>query len=124
MSGLIWIQTVWGPDGQKTAWTVFLVLNLFYSLQRGSSGFITEETILFQGSSGGPTFFFWGGGGGGDPTFSKGVQMLISIETHITCDFPGGFEPPIPFGSAYETRGILIGCFALLDVSLLQNYLR
>ena len=31
--------------------------------------------------------------------FSKdpvGVQILISIETHITCDFPGGFGPPIP----------------------------
>ena len=27
--------------------------------------------------------FFQGGGGGG-------VQMLISIENHITCDFPGG----------------------------------
>ena len=29
----------------------------------------------------------------GCPTFSKGVQMLISIETHITCDFPGGGGP-------------------------------
>ena len=29
---------------------------------------------------------------GGGPTFSRGggIQMLISIETHITCDFPGG----------------------------------
>ena len=27
-------------------------------------------------------FFFWGGGGG--------VQILISIETYITCDFSGG----------------------------------
>ena len=29
---------------------------------------------------------------GRGPTFSRGggVQMLISIETHITCDFPGG----------------------------------
>ena len=27
-----------------------LVLNLFYSLQRGSNGFITEKTILFKGS--------------------------------------------------------------------------
>ena len=34
----------------------FLVLNLFYSLQRGSNGFITEKTILFQGSRGGQTF--------------------------------------------------------------------
>ena len=29
----------------------------------------------------------------------EGVQMLISIETHITCDFTGGGgspDPPIP----------------------------
>ena len=73
------------PDGQKTVWMtlLFLILNLFYSLQRGSNGFITEKTILFQGSRGGPTF-------------SRGVQMLISIETHITCDYSGGFGPPIP----------------------------
>ena len=31
------------------------------------------------------------------PTFSRGVQMLISIETHITYDFPGGiWTVPIP----------------------------
>ena len=42
-------------------------------------------------------FFFWGGGLGG------GVQILISIETYITCDFSGGgggggggSGPPIP----------------------------
>ena len=30
-------------DGQKTVWTMFfLVINLFYSLQSGSNGFITE----------------------------------------------------------------------------------
>ena len=26
------------PDGQKTVWTTFFFLNLFYSLQRGSNG--------------------------------------------------------------------------------------
>ena len=26
----------------------------------------------------------------GRSNFFQGVQMLISIETHITCDFPGG----------------------------------
>ena len=28
----------------------------------------------------------------GGPTFSRRVQMLISIETHITYNFPGGGE--------------------------------
>ena len=32
-------------------------------------------------------FFFGGGGGWG------GVQILISIETYITCDFSGGGGP-------------------------------
>ena len=35
-----------------------------------------EKSIIFQG---------------GGPTFTRGVQMLLSIETHIcTCYFPGG----------------------------------
>ena len=37
-----------------------------------------------------------GGGGGGVQLFSRGVQLLIPIETHITCDFPGGSGPPVP----------------------------
>ena len=63
----------------------YLVLSLFYSLQRGSTGFIAEKTILilYQGSRGGPLFsrggmsnFFQGGG----------VKMVISLETHVcTC---------------------------------------
>ena len=43
---------------------------------------------------------FRGGGGGGGPTFSN---CLFPIETHITCDFPGGVRtpcPPPPSGSA------------------------
>ena len=35
--------------------------------------------------------------GGGNVFQGGGVQMLISIETHITGDFPGGWSgPPIP----------------------------
>ena len=30
----------------------------------------------------------------GGSTFSRGIQMLISIEAHITCDFPGGGSRP------------------------------
>ena len=51
----------------------YLVLSLFYSLQRGSNGFIAEKTILilYQGSRGGSLFsrgegvsnFFQEGGG-------------------------------------------------------------
>ena len=48
-----------------------------------------EKTILFKGR-GGPAFLGGGGGGG------VRVQVLISIETHITCDFPGDEEGPDP----------------------------
>ena len=54
-----------------------------------------EAVHYFPGAGGGG-----GGGGGGSPTFSRGVQMLISIETHIrTCYFLGGVSghpyPPL-----------------------------
>ena len=74
----------------------YLGLSLFYSLKRGSNGFNAEKTILmlYKGSRGGPLF----SRGGGSLTFSSGVQMLVSIETHLrTCYFPGGVSgPPIP----------------------------
>ena len=42
--------------------------------------------------------------GGGVQLFpgGGGCQLLFPIETHITCDFPGGSAPPAPppFGSA------------------------
>ena len=38
---------------------------------------------------------------GGGPTFSRGgIRMLISIETHITCDFQGVRTPYLHSGSA------------------------
>ena len=79
----------------------YLILSLVYSLQRGSNGSIAEKNILilYQGSRGPPLF------SRGCPTFSRGggVQMLISIETHIrTCYFPGGRTDPLsPSGSAH-----------------------
>ena len=86
----------------------YLVLSLFYSLQRGSNGFIAEKTILilYEGPRGGGPLF--SRGGGGCQTFSRGgVQMLISLETHVrTCYFPGGGgggvpDPLSPSGSAH-----------------------
>ena len=61
-----------------------LVFNLFYSTQRESKYFITEKTLLFQGSRGGPTF----SGGGGGSKFFRGKKL-------ITCDFPGGGSDPL-----------------------------
>ena len=52
----------------------FLVLNLFYSLQRW---FYYRENYTFPRIQRGSNIFQ---GGGGGPTFSRGVQMLISIE--------------------------------------------
>ena len=58
--------------------------------------------VLLHIFQGGGSDFFRGGGG---------VQLLISIETHITCDFPGGgggiWTPYPPSGSAHGHCGIL-----------------
>ena len=53
---------------------------------------ISKKTIISMVSEGGATF------ARGVQLFSGGgrVQMLISIETHITFDLPGGYGPPIP----------------------------
>ena len=60
---------------------------------------ISKKTIIFQGFRGVPIF----SRGGGDPTCSRGVQMLISMETDITCDLPKRVWTPIPTsGSAHD----------------------
>ena len=57
--------------GSRNFCQFYLVLSLFYSLQRGLNSFIAEKTILilYQGSRGGPLY---SGGGGGGPTFFPG----------------------------------------------------
>ena len=63
--------------------------------------------VFFQGSRGDPTF---SRGEGVSYIFSKGggVQMVISIETHITCDFLGGYGPlSPPSGSAHVSYGFV-----------------
>ena len=84
---------------------------------------ISKKSIIFQGFRGGPIFSREGGGRG--PTFSKGgggVQMLISIETHITCDFPGGSGPPItPSGSAHGITLLPNFCPVYLQSSIFNQ---
>ena len=50
-------------------------LNEIYHFSRGSN--------IFQG-------------GGGVQLFPGGSNCLFPIETHITCDFPGGVRTPCP----------------------------
>ena len=60
--------------------------------------FLNPQLIL-QLYMGGPTFFR---GGGVQHFQGGGVQMLISIKTHTTCDFPEGVLTPCPpSGSAH-----------------------
>ena len=50
------------------------------------------------------SIFSRGGGGGG----GGGGNCLFLIETHITCDFPGGSGPPVPpSGSALDIPPIM-----------------
>ena len=57
--------------GSRNFCQFYLSLSLFYSLKRGSNGFIAEKTILilYKGSRSGHLF---SGGGGGGPTFFPG----------------------------------------------------
>ena len=59
----------------------FATILYFFTVQKGRN--------IYRGGGGGGggcnfLLFFWGGGGLG------GVQILISIETYITCDFSRG----------------------------------
>ena len=58
-------------SGPRNFCQFYLVLSLFYSLKRGSNGFIAEKTILilYKGSRGGPLF---SGVGGGVSNFFQG----------------------------------------------------
>ena len=56
---------------------------------------LLQRKLYFSNYRGGPTFLGEGGGG-------SRVQVLISIETHITCDFPGGGGGPDPLSSPLD----------------------
>ena len=84
-----------GLTSRKQSEQGFFSPQLILQFTEGVQWFYNRENYSYEGSRGGPTFSM------GGPTFSTGVQMLISIEIHITCDFPGGgggggVGPPIP----------------------------
>ena len=76
----------------KKALTTFFFFCFFLSSAYSSEVkcLISKKTIIFQGSRG--VQLFPGG---------VGSNCLFPVETHITCDFPGGYGPPVtPSGSA------------------------
>ena len=80
-----------GQSDKNKLWQrfFFLVLSLFYRSQMVNF----KEIYHFSRCQRGPTFTR----GGGGPTFSRGggSNCLFPIETHITCDFPGGGPDPL-----------------------------
>ena len=81
----------------------YLVLSLFYSLQKGSNGFIAEKTILilYQRSRGGP-LFSRGGGGPNVNFFRNPCTYLLFSGGGVRNYFPGGCPDPLsPSGSAH-----------------------
>ena len=87
--------------GSRNFCQFYLVLSLFYSLKRGSNGFIAEKTILilYKGSRGGPLF---SGGGGGGPTFFQGGGPNAK-HIYVLVIFQG--ECPDPLSPSGSTHG-------------------
>ena len=90
-----WVEGGSRPDGQKTVWTCFFVVffspQLILQFTEGSGPMVLLQRKLytFPRIQRCPTF-----SRGWPNFFPGGVQMLISKETHITCD-----SPPHPSGS-------------------------
>ena len=101
--------------GSRIFCQFYLVLSLFYSLQRGSNGFIAEKTILilikdpegsiiFQGGGGGCQTFSRGGGGGPNANFFRNPYT-----TYVLVIFQGGVRTPYPRLDLHMGNVILTG---------------
>ena len=88
--------------GSRNFCQLYLILSFFYSLQRGSNGFIAKKNILilYQGSRGAPLF------SRGCPTFSRGgggpnAYFYRNPYTCLLFSRGGGCTDPLsPSGSA------------------------
>ena len=83
-----------GGPGQSdkkalTFFFFFLVLSSFYRSQVVNFKEIYHFFKVPEGVQHFP-------GGGGSNFFQRGFNCLFPMETHITCDFPGGSGPPVP----------------------------
>ena len=83
--------------GSRNFCQFYLVLSLFYSLQRGPMVLLLRKLYLYFTKDPEGVHYFPGGGGGGE------MSNFFHCETHIrTCYFTGGYPDPLcPFGSAH-----------------------
>ena len=85
--------------GVQVSLTKKALTTFFFSPQlilQKSNGQFQRNLSFFKVPEGVQHFPGGGGGGGGG-----GSNCLFPIETHITCDFPGGVQTPLsPSGSA------------------------
>ena len=89
-------------SGSRNFCQFYLVLSLFYKLKRFPIVLLLRKLYLYF-TKDPETVHYFQGAGGVQLFQGGGVQMLISIETHIsTCYFPGGVSaPPISSGYAH-----------------------
>ena len=89
----IFFRGVPGPMARKQSghfFFSFLVLNLIYRLQWGSKSVSLQRKLYFSKDPEGVQHFPGWGEVELFPGRGGGVEMLLSIETLITCDFSGG----------------------------------
>ena len=87
-------RSVW----QKKLWHFFFCFFSPQLILQKSHGQFQRNLSFFKVPEG--VQHFPGGGGGGVQLFPGGSNSLFPIETHITCDFPGGggqdpLSPPL-----------------------------
>ena len=98
--------------GSRNFCQFYLVLSLFYSLKRGSNGFIAEKTILilYKGSRGGPLFSGGGGGGGVSNFFPGGPNANFYRNTYMYLLFSrGSVRTPYPHLDPHMGNVIMTG---------------
>ena len=98
--------------GSRNFCQFYLVLSLFYSLKRGSNGFIAEKTILilYQGSRGGPLYSGGGGGWGVSNFFKGGPNANFYRNQYMYLLFSRGCPEPLsPYLDPHMGNVIITG---------------
>ena len=90
-----------GPTARKQAGQrLFFEPSTYFTVYRGGPIVLLQRKLYFSKDPEGVQHF------PGGSNFLPGAQMLISIETHITCDLPWG---PDPLSSSLNPHLAMLG---------------